>query len=116
MVLPLTVDLDKRRVFRGAEELHLTGMEYRLLARLCSEPYKFITYREICSAIWEDDPLMFDYPSSIKSLVQRVRRKLGDDGDEYEYVITRYAYGLRVSEAVRIGPIENLSRIQLHDF
>jgi two-component system, OmpR family, KDP operon response regulator KdpE len=48
----LKLDLVRREVFRGAEELHLTPIEYKLLALLAQHAGKVLTHRQILKDVW----------------------------------------------------------------
>jgi two-component system KDP operon response regulator KdpE len=48
----LKLDLARREVFRGEQELHLTPIEYKLLVLLAQNAGKVLTYRQILTAVW----------------------------------------------------------------
>ncbi|SQI33788.1 KDP operon transcriptional regulatory protein KdpE [Serratia plymuthica] len=48
----ITVDLINRRVLRNGEDLHLTPIEFRLLAELLANSGKVITQRQLLSHVW----------------------------------------------------------------
>ena len=48
----VTVDLDKRLVLRGGEEVRLTPKEYALLAELALHPGKVLTHAHLLRAVW----------------------------------------------------------------
>lgn len=48
----ITVDLVNRRVLRNDEDLHLTPIEFRLLAELLANAGKVITQRQLLSHVW----------------------------------------------------------------
>lgn len=48
----ITVDLINRRVLRNDEDLHLTPIEFRLLAELLANSGKVITQRQLLSHVW----------------------------------------------------------------
>ena len=48
----LTVDTQRRRIFLGEEEVHLTPMEYNLLLLLVKNHGKVITHSQIMKEVW----------------------------------------------------------------
>ncbi|MBV9191605.1 MAG: response regulator [Betaproteobacteria bacterium] len=48
----LTVDFKRRRVSRGAEELHLTPIEFRLLCTLIKHGGKVLTHEHLLAEVW----------------------------------------------------------------
>ncbi|WP_230482291.1 response regulator transcription factor [Sphingomonas sp. Leaf21] len=70
----LAIDLDRRLVMRGAEELHLTRKEYDVLAILARHPGRVVTHDRIIDAAWggDEDPRI-DY---LRIVVRNLRQKL----------------------------------------
>lgn len=48
----IRVDLAARRIVRGEEEIHLTPIEFRLLAVLLNNHGKVLTQRQLLSRVW----------------------------------------------------------------
>ncbi|MBZ8142164.1 two-component system response regulator KdpE [Rubrivivax gelatinosus] len=48
----ISIDLARRRVQRGDEDLHLTPIEYKLLTCLASQPDRVITHQQLLKAVW----------------------------------------------------------------
>ncbi|MBK1613787.1 two-component system response regulator KdpE [Rubrivivax gelatinosus] len=48
----ICIDLARRRVQRGDEDLHLTPIEYKLLTCLASQPDRVITHQQLLKAVW----------------------------------------------------------------
>lgn len=51
------VDLPARAVWRDGEPVHLTQLEYRLLATLIAERGKVLTHRQLLKAVWGPTPV-----------------------------------------------------------
>ncbi len=70
----LEVDLSRRRVTLGGEEVHLTPTEYDLLKALVSRPNEVVTDRRLMREVWG-----YDYGSEAHALhvyVARLRKKI----------------------------------------
>lgn len=52
----IRVDLAARRIVRGEEEIHLTPIEFRLLAVLLNNHGKVLTQRQLLSQVWGQTP------------------------------------------------------------
>jgi two-component system KDP operon response regulator KdpE len=48
----LSVDLDRRTVFLAGSEVHLTPIEYKLLATLLKNAGKVMTHRQLLKEVW----------------------------------------------------------------
>jgi two-component system KDP operon response regulator KdpE len=89
----LTIDLDRRRVIRGADELRLTPKEFELLLFLAQHPGRVLTHRTILRAIW--GPNAVDQPEHLRVLVASLRRKLEHDPATPGYILTEPWVGYR---------------------
>lgn len=70
----LSIDLDRRVVCRGGEELHLTRKEHDVLAVLARHLGRVVTHERIIAAAWagEEDPRV-EY---LRIVVRNLRQKL----------------------------------------
>ncbi|MBI0475370.1 DNA-binding response regulator [Sphingomonas sp. MA1305] len=70
----LAIDLDRRRVTRAGEELHLTRKEYDVLALLAQHVGRVVTHDRIIAAAWggDEDPRI-EY---LRIVVRNLRGKL----------------------------------------
>jgi two-component system, OmpR family, KDP operon response regulator KdpE len=92
----LTIDLDRRRVMRGSDELRLTPKELELLLFLAQRPGRVLTHRAILKAIW--GPNAVDQPEHLRVLVNSLRRKLERDPAKPQYITTEPWVGYRFAE------------------
>jgi two-component system KDP operon response regulator KdpE len=80
----LMIDLEARRVFIGAEDLHLTRTEYAILAELARHADAIVTHDELIARVWGPE-----YRGSnhyLHNYLGRLRKKLGYYGDHLETV------------------------------
>jgi two-component system KDP operon response regulator KdpE len=70
----LTIDLDRRLVYRSGEELHLTRKEHDVLAVLARHAGRVVTHDKIISAAWggDEDPRI-EY---LRIVIRNLRQKL----------------------------------------
>jgi two-component system KDP operon response regulator KdpE len=70
----ITIDLDRRLVHRGGEEVHLTRKEYDVLALLARHPGRVMTHDAIIKAAWHasEDPRI-EY---LRIVIRNLRQKL----------------------------------------
>jgi len=92
----LAIDVDRRRVMRGADELRLTPKEFELLVFLAQHPGRVLTHRTILKAIW--GPNAVGQPEHLRVLVNSLRRKLERDPARPQYILTEPWVGYRFSE------------------
>jgi two-component system KDP operon response regulator KdpE len=90
----LEVDIERRRVRVGAEEVHLTPTEYDLLKTFVGQPDKVLTDRMLLRAVWGPE-----YGSEAHYLhvyVARLRRKIEKDPQRPRYLLTEPGVGYRL--------------------
>ena len=92
----LAIDLDRRRVTRGSDELRLTPKELERLLFLAQHPGRVLTHRAILKAIW--GPNAVDQPEHLRVLVNSLRRKLERDPAKPQYITTEPWVGYRFAE------------------
>jgi DNA-binding response OmpR family regulator len=90
----LSVDTEKRIVYRDGEVLNLTRDEYRILVLLMSRQAKIFTREEILEAVKGSDYDGFD--RSVDTHIKKLRAKIEDDPKTPEYIITVYGMGYRL--------------------
>ena len=72
----LTVDPDRRRVYRGGDRLDLSAQEYALLELLMRNAGHVVTRSRIAEELWD---LAFDGdPNLVDAAVRRLRRRVDD--------------------------------------
>jgi two-component system KDP operon response regulator KdpE len=92
----LTIDVDRRRVARGGEDLRLTPKELDLLLVLAQHPGRVLTHRAILKAVW--GPNAVNQPEHLRVLVNALRRKLERDPAQPQYIRTEPWVGYRFAE------------------
>lgn len=93
----IRVDLDRRQVFRSAEEVHLTPMEYKLLAALIRHSGRVITHRQLLHEVWGSNYI--DQTQYLRVYMSQLRHKLERDPTRPRLLTTEPAVGYRLREA-----------------
>lgn len=94
----VAVDLAARLVTRGGAPVHLTPIEFRLLAHLLANAGKVLTHRQILREVW--GPGYADSSHSLRVYMSQLRRKLEEDPARPRHFQTETAIGYRfVAEA-----------------
>ncbi|MBM4273765.1 MAG: response regulator [Deltaproteobacteria bacterium] len=92
----VTVDFEKRRVFRGQEEIHLTPMEYKLLLALIRHRGKVVTHRQLLKEVWGASHV--NQQHYLRIFILNLRRKLEEDPTRPQYLITEPGVGYRLRD------------------
>lgn len=92
----LKVDLALRRVFVGKNEIHLTPLEYRLLAVLVKHAGKVLTHQFLLKEIW--GPSDVDQTHYLRIFMANLRRKIEKDPAQPRYLLTEQAVGYRLTD------------------
>jgi len=71
----LKIDFNRRKVFRGGEEIHLTSTEFRLLSILAQNAGRVVPSETLLGRVWGRYALDSDY---LKVYIRRLRRKIED--------------------------------------
>ena len=90
--------------WRGDEELELTRREYELLAIFMANQGIVLTREVLLEKVWG-----YDYAGDTRTVdvhVARLRRRIGDDPVEPEYIITVRGVGYKMKEAHTPGDAE----------
>ncbi len=90
----LTIDRAERRVTLGGRPVPLVAMEYRLLAELSAHPGRVLTYGHLLERVWGNGSAEDLRP--MRTIVNKLRRKLGDDGSNPTYIFTEPRVGYRM--------------------
>ena len=92
----LTVNFEKRLVTREDTEIHLTQIEYKIIALLAQNSGRVMTYDTIISHIW--GPYAENDNSILRVNMAHIRRKLENNPAEPEYIFTEIGVGYRMAE------------------
>ena len=90
----LTIDYAERRVTLAGRPLPLIAMEYRLLAELSANAGRLLTHEHLLERVWGEKSSGDVRP--MRTIVSKLRRKLGDDADNPTYIFTEPRVGYRM--------------------
>jgi two-component system, OmpR family, KDP operon response regulator KdpE len=92
----LRLDLERRQVFRGEEEIHLTPLEYKLFAKLMRNPGKVLTHRQLLKEVW--GPNAVDQTHYLRVYMSELRHKLEVDPARPRHLLTEPGVGYRLRD------------------
>jgi len=87
LVGELLIDSRAREVWRGGEELHLSPVQYELLAYLARNLGKVVEYDELLDEVWRCEACEGSR-EMIKMVIRRLRGKIEDDPGKPRYVVS----------------------------
>ena len=90
----VTVDLANRGVSKDGLEVHLTQIEFRLLAVLLHHPGKVLTHRHLLREVW--GPSYVEHSHYVRIYMGHLRRKLEKDPARPKHVLTEIGVGYRL--------------------
>lgn len=90
----LCVDLHRREVSIDGCAVHLTPIQYRLLAMLVKHAGRVLTHRQILSEVW--GPAYLDNPHYLRVYMSQLRQKLEADPTRPRYLLTESGVGYRL--------------------
>ena len=92
----LTVDSARRRVVLAGRPVHLTPIEFRVLSELTANAGQVLTYERLMSRVWGGQD--HDDVRPLRTIVVKLRRKLGDNADIPTYIFTEPRVGYWMPE------------------
>lgn len=92
-----SVDLDRRVAQRGAEAIHFTPIEFRLLAALARNAGMVTTHRQLLTEVW--GPTHAADTHYLRVYMKQLRDKLEPDPVQPRYLLTETGIGYRLVAA-----------------
>jgi two-component system KDP operon response regulator KdpE len=89
----LSVDLVRRLVKRGAEDVKLSPKEYDILEQLVIHAGKVLTHRHLLREVWRDESVD---PQYLRVYVRQLRQKIEADPSTPRHVLTEPGIGYRL--------------------
>jgi len=90
----VTVDMRKRQVTKGGQNVHLTPTEYRLLTALLNNAGRVVTNPQLLREVW--GPSHSESGHYLRVYMGHLRQKLEDDPAQPKYLQTETAVGYRL--------------------
>jgi DNA-binding response OmpR family regulator len=87
------IDLARRLVTRSGEPVHLTPVEYRLLAVLAAHDGQVLTHRQLLREVW--GPQSIEHGHYLRIYMGHLRRKLEADPAQPQHLLTETGVGYR---------------------
>lgn len=92
----LKIDVVRREVFRGHDELHLTPTEYRLLVLFAQNAGKVLTHRQILKDVW--GPAYASQTHYVRVHMAELRKKVEVDPARPKLIVTEPGVGYRLRD------------------
>jgi two-component system KDP operon response regulator KdpE len=89
----LKVDLVRRLVKRGAEDIKLSPKEYDILEQLVIHAGKVLTHKHLLREVWRDESVD---PQYLRVYVRQLRQKIESDPSAPRHVLTEPGVGYRL--------------------
>jgi two-component system, OmpR family, KDP operon response regulator KdpE len=90
----LKVDLINRQVFLNGCEIHLTPIQYRLLAMMARNAGRVLTHQQILKEIW--GPTFTENAHYLRIYMSQLRQKIESDPAQPQYLLTESGVGYRL--------------------
>ncbi len=90
------LDYARRRVTLSVGPVPLTAVERRMLAELAANAGRALTYEHLLQRVW--GPVNNGDVRPMRTVVNTLRRKLGDNADLPTYIFTEPRVGYRMAE------------------
>lgn len=94
MIDDLTIDLERRLVWKAREEIRLTATEYKLLTTLVKHAGKVLTHRQLLKEVW--GPLHVEESHYLRVYMRQLRNKLETHPAQPRFLVTEIGVGYRL--------------------
>jgi two-component system, OmpR family, KDP operon response regulator KdpE len=92
----VTLDVDRRRVEKNGEEIHLTPKEFETLRYLMENAGRPVRHDRLLTSIW--GPFYGSEREYLRVIVNQLRKKIEDDPTHPTYILTESHIGYRFRE------------------
>ena len=92
----LTIDYMERGVTVSDTPVHLTATEYKLLFELSVNSGRVLTHDQILQRVW--GPEYSGDAQLVRTMVKKIRRKLGEEGSAPKYIMTQPRVGYMMAK------------------
>jgi two-component system, OmpR family, KDP operon response regulator KdpE len=89
-----TIDFEKRQARRDGAEVHLTPIEFRLLAALAKHLGMVVTHRQLLREVW--GPSHVEHTHYLRIYMKQLREKLEADPVQPKHLLTETGVGYRL--------------------
>ena len=90
----MTIDIFRRSVSRGGENVHLTPKEFAVLAELAKHPGQVLTHAHLLRTAW--GPAQEGQTEYLRVAIRALRQKLEADPAHPKLIINEPAVGYRL--------------------
>ena len=101
----LTIDYGERSVTLAGRPVEMVAMEYRMLAELSANGGRVLTYQRLLERVWGERGDSDMRP--MRTLINKLRRKLGDVGANPTYIFTERNVGYRMPKGEERGEVSH---------
>jgi DNA-binding response OmpR family regulator len=109
----MVIDLPQRQVRLRGEPLHLSDLEFRVLARLLGEPRSARSFQDLRRAGWEKVTSLEVDVYSVRALIQRLRVTLrAADAPVRIEAVRGYGYRIRDNREDASGPVRGADDVR----
>jgi two-component system KDP operon response regulator KdpE len=95
---PLRVDFVRRQVMVGGDEVHLTPIEYKLLAVLAQSAGRVLTHTHLLKEVWGGGHT--DQAQYLRVYMAQLRRKIESDPARPKLLMTEPGVGYRLRDQI----------------
>lgn len=92
----LVIDVEKHRITVNKQEVHMTQIEFKILALLAQNAGRIMTYDSIIATVW--GPYAEENNRILRVNMANIRRKIEENPGEPHYIFTELGIGYRMLE------------------
>jgi DNA-binding winged helix-turn-helix (wHTH) protein/tetratricopeptide (TPR) repeat protein len=103
---PFRLDPEKQILLRAGEPIPLTPKTFQVLLVLVRHSQEVVTKDDLMKAVWPDT---FVEETNLSRNIFMLRKALGENPQDHQYILTVPGRGYRLAENVRLVPEQELS-------
>lgn len=92
----LTLDFEKRLLFKGETEINLTSIQFEIMGKFLSSPGRVFSRMDLLRS-FQDNPYE-GYERTIDAHIKNLRKEVEDDTGNPQYILTVWGQGYKIAE------------------
>ncbi len=109
----LTIDFDGQRVTRWNQPIHLTPLEFKVLAYLARQLNRPTCLNELLTNVWSTSPEHGGTLAQVHNCIKRIRQKIEPDPQHPRYLVSERGWGYYLQDPAatavtyRLAPVDS---------
>ena len=105
----LTIDLQAQKVTRWNKPIHLTPLEFKVIAHLACQTDRATSLNELLATVWSASPERGGTLAQVHNCIKRLRQKIEPDPQHPRYLLSKRGWGYYLQDPAVLADAHLLS-------